>query len=172
MSKQVGVLSDISSGADVPEGCVPCEGQSFLRSEYPDLFDKIGTAYGAADETHFNMPDMRIDGVSRMIIAVGKKRDGVMSELTKEAQAEYEHWLKRKPHRQICALCHEVSRVDFDVSNEVWEFAVQKYWQNSIICLQCFTRLADERGVEWDKDIKFYPRSWISQQKVGGEHRR
>lgn len=68
----------------------------------------------------------------------------------------------RKPHREICCLCHEVSRVGFSVSNKIWKAAVHRHYQNSIICLRCFTRLADERGVEWDKDIKFYPVSWIT----------
>jgi len=70
---------------------------------------------------------------------------------------------ERKPHREICCLCHEVSRVGFHVPNEIWELAVHGKHTNSIICLQCFTRLADERGVEWDKEIKFYPVSWETQ---------
>ncbi len=69
---------------------------------------------------------------------------------------------ERKPHREICALCHEVSRVGFHVPKNIWLFAVQKFHWDSIICLRCFTRLADERGVRWDQDIKFYPVSWIS----------
>ncbi len=65
--------------------------------------------------------------------------------------------MERKSHREICSLCHEVSRVGFHVPNEVWELSVHSSQINSLICLRCFTRLADERGVEWDKDIKFYP---------------
>lgn len=36
-----------------------CDGSSLLRSDYPDLFNVIGTTYGAADSAHFNLPDMR-----------------------------------------------------------------------------------------------------------------
>jgi len=36
-----------------------CDGSSLLRVDYPDLFDVIGVVYGAADSTHFNLPDMR-----------------------------------------------------------------------------------------------------------------
>jgi microcystin-dependent protein len=36
-----------------------CDGASLLRGDYPDLFTVIGTAYGAADSTHFNIPDLR-----------------------------------------------------------------------------------------------------------------
>lgn len=70
--------------------------------------------------------------------------------------------MKRNPHREICSLCHEVSRVGFWVPNEIWRFSLHKSQWNDIICLHCFTRLADERGVEWNKDIKFYPISWIT----------
>lgn len=74
--------------------------------------------------------------------------------------------LNKKPHREICAMCHEVSRIGFHVSNDIWELSTSEFYRNSILCLQCFTRLADERGVEWDKDIKFYPQSWISHVKA------
>lgn len=36
-----------------------CDGASVLRGDYPDLFAVIGTAYGSADSTHFNVPDLR-----------------------------------------------------------------------------------------------------------------
>lgn len=36
-----------------------CDGASLLRADYPDLFAVIGTIYGAADGTHFNIPDLR-----------------------------------------------------------------------------------------------------------------
>lgn len=46
--------------ADPPvAGWLVCDGDSLLRDEYPDLFAVIGTLYGAADGTHFNIPDMR-----------------------------------------------------------------------------------------------------------------
>lgn len=46
-------------GTTLPTGWVDCDGQSYLRTEYPQLFDAIGTAWGAADSTHFNVPDLR-----------------------------------------------------------------------------------------------------------------
>lgn len=36
-----------------------CDGSSLVRADYPDLFAVIGTTYGAADGTHFNIPDLR-----------------------------------------------------------------------------------------------------------------
>lgn len=41
-----------------PKFLFPC-GQSLLRADYPDLFAEIGTDHGAADATHFNLPDER-----------------------------------------------------------------------------------------------------------------
>jgi len=51
----------------IPAGWLLCDGTSYLRTTYPALFAAIGTAYGAADSTHFNIPDIRgrfIRGVS------------------------------------------------------------------------------------------------------------
>lgn len=46
-------------GAAAPSGYLMCDGSSVVRATYPDLFTAIGTAYGAADGTHFNVPDLR-----------------------------------------------------------------------------------------------------------------
>ena len=70
--------------------------------------------------------------------------------------------VQRKCHREICSLCHEVSRVGFFVPDKVWELVVHRSQINDILCLRCFTRLADEKSVEWDKNIEFYPVSWVT----------
>lgn len=44
-----------------------CSGSSLLRADYPDLFAVIGTTYGAADGTHFNLPDL----TDRVLAGVG-----------------------------------------------------------------------------------------------------
>ena len=46
-------------GTSAPSGYLLCDGTSYLRSTYPNLFSAIGTAYGTADGTHFNVPDLR-----------------------------------------------------------------------------------------------------------------
>jgi len=38
---------------------LPADGRSLVRADYPDLFTGIGTTFGAADGTHFNIPDLR-----------------------------------------------------------------------------------------------------------------
>lgn len=45
-------------GETAPSGWLKCNGASLLRSSFPDLFAVIGTSFGAADSTHFNLPDM------------------------------------------------------------------------------------------------------------------
>jgi microcystin-dependent protein len=47
------------AGATAPDGWLMCFGQSLLRTDYPNLFAAIGTTYGAADGTHFTLPDCR-----------------------------------------------------------------------------------------------------------------
>jgi microcystin-dependent protein len=47
-------------GSSAPTGYVFCQGQSVLKTGfYANLFSVIGTAYGTADGTHFNIPDLR-----------------------------------------------------------------------------------------------------------------
>lgn len=54
-------------GSSAPSGYLLCDGTSYLRATYPNLFTAIGTVFGAVDGTHFNVPDMRGN------IAVGYK---------------------------------------------------------------------------------------------------
>lgn len=46
-------------GATAPAGWLVCDGTSLLRTDYPTLFANIGTQYGAADGTHFSLPNMK-----------------------------------------------------------------------------------------------------------------
>lgn len=46
-------------GDSAPTGFLLEDGKSYLRAEYNRLFKVIGTKYGAADGTHFNVPDSR-----------------------------------------------------------------------------------------------------------------
>ena len=56
--KHPGVIDDFA-GSVAPVGTLLCFGQSLLRADYPELFAVIGTTFGAADSTHFNIPDIR-----------------------------------------------------------------------------------------------------------------
>lgn len=51
---------ELFAGASVPEGYLLCNGAAVSRTTYADLFDAIGTIYGAGDgSTTFNLPDFR-----------------------------------------------------------------------------------------------------------------
>lgn len=54
-------------GSVAPTGFSLCDGSSLLRSSYASLFAVIGTTYGAADGTHFSLPDCR----GRMPVGAG-----------------------------------------------------------------------------------------------------
>ncbi len=58
MGKEVGE-SIMWNGDTAPAGFLEENGASELRTDYPGLFAKIGTKFGAADGTHFNRPDSR-----------------------------------------------------------------------------------------------------------------
>jgi len=47
------------AGPDTPTDCLACDGTSLSRSTYAALFSVIGTAFGAVDSSHFNVPDLR-----------------------------------------------------------------------------------------------------------------
>lgn len=49
----------ISPVSTIPEGFLVCDGSAVSRDQYADLFDVIGTTYGAGDgSTTFNLPDL------------------------------------------------------------------------------------------------------------------
>ena len=58
------------AGTVVPTGWLACDGASYLRADYPDLFAALGGAsspWGLPDGTHFNVPDLR----GRAIVGAG-----------------------------------------------------------------------------------------------------
>jgi len=47
------------AGSTSPDASwLACDGTSYLRADYPDLFAVIGTVYGSLDATHFNVPNL------------------------------------------------------------------------------------------------------------------
>lgn len=47
------------AGSAAPSGYLICDGASVNRADYPALFTVIGTTYGSASGTTFNLPDLR-----------------------------------------------------------------------------------------------------------------
>lgn len=87
-----------------------------------------------------------------------------------ERRREVEHELglkepERIAHRQFCSMCHGACVVDFAVPTEVWQAAVHRRWWNDKLCLWCFARHADEKLIEWCKDIQLKPRSLAQQHR-------
>lgn len=62
------------AAATAPTGWLLCDGASYLRTDYAALFAAIGTTFGSADGTHFNVPD----GRGRMAMGV----DGAAGRIT------------------------------------------------------------------------------------------
>jgi microcystin-dependent protein len=60
-----GVIMDYAGAGVVPNGYLMCDGASVSRTTYADLFAAIGTTWGSADGSSFNLPD------SRRRVAVG-----------------------------------------------------------------------------------------------------
>lgn len=58
--------------------------------------------------------------------------------------------------REICCCCNRPSPVGFWVPDEIWNASVPLRFK-AILCIACFARFADEAGIEWDREIKFYP---------------
>lgn len=44
-------------GTTIPDGYLLCNGASLSRTEYQELFEVLGTKFGAVDSAHFNLPD-------------------------------------------------------------------------------------------------------------------
>lgn len=74
---QLFASGDIKASAKsaAPSGWLLCNGASLLRSEYANLFTAIGTAFGAADGTHFNVPNLS----GRSPVGVGTPASGGVS---------------------------------------------------------------------------------------------
>lgn len=64
--------------------------------------------------------------------------------------------------RDVCALCGNIISVEYSVPEQIWSMAVPKNLSEEKLCICCFTRLADEGLIAWDKDIEFYPSSRAS----------
>ena len=64
---------------------------------------------------------------------------------------------RRIASREICKLCYHVNAVGFSVPDETWAAVVPEHVRDKVVCLSCFARLADEKLIEWDRDIEFFP---------------
>jgi len=87
-----------------------------------------------------------------------------MGEVRRVFVGEMSDYYHPGPAREICSLCERLSRVGFRVPDDVWHSVMGD--SIDIICLACFTRLADNAFVAWDKDIVFYPVSKVAHRRI------
>ena len=55
----VGTIVPYGGESEPGDGWLLCDGRPLDRGVYPDLYHAIGANFGAPDETHFNLPDLR-----------------------------------------------------------------------------------------------------------------
>jgi hypothetical protein len=68
--------------------------------------------------------------------------------------------------REVCKRCGKESGVGFSVPDFVWGLVSRNRW--NILCIGCFSELADALRIEWDMDIEFYPVSLVTAIKQEG----
>lgn len=59
--------------------------------------------------------------------------------------------------REICKICFRANPVGFYVPDNIWNDVVPSEYRSRVVCISCFTCLADEKLVPWDDNIQFYP---------------
>lgn len=70
----VGAVIAYAGTLPVDPAILACDGSSYLRADYPDLFAAIGTTWGADDASHFNVPDFR----TRVLVMSGVAPSGAV----------------------------------------------------------------------------------------------
>lgn len=70
------------------------------------------------------------------------------------------------PTRQICQICGQLHKIDYVADAEIWKQAIHPHHQNSIVCLNCFMLRADEKFLEWEKNLELRPISFYTQRKT------
>lgn len=61
--------------------------------------------------------------------------------------------------REICGRCQSVSAVGF--YSPLW-IGVAGRWSDDVLCVRCFAVLGDEKHIEWEIGIEFYPVSYAT----------
>ena len=90
----------------IPDGWLLCDGSSLLRATYPDLFAAIGTTFGSADGTHFNVPNLKgrvvvgKDGSQTEFDAIGETGGAKTHTLTTAEMPSHTHAQDAHTHTQ------------------------------------------------------------------------
>lgn len=64
--------------------------------------------------------------------------------------------------RELCRICLHENPVGFVVPDSIWDAVVPEDLRNSVVCLSCFASIGDDKMIDWDRDIQFFPVSRAS----------
>lgn len=109
-----GCLMPWVGGAVAPDGWIFCNGQTVMRTSYPDLFTAIGTAFGDGDgSTTFQVPNLAgrvpvgLDGSQTEFDAVGKTGGSKTSVAAHTHANPHSHTGITGPMNQNASHAHE-----------------------------------------------------------------
>jgi microcystin-dependent protein len=101
---------------DPPPGWLICDGSAISRTQYPDLFDAIGTTYGSGDgSSTFNIPDLR----GR--VAVGKGTNASVDTLGENDGVTVANRRPQHRHTPHSHYLPSVARAVNNATNDAWE---------------------------------------------------
>ena len=99
-SLPIGSMIPFGSQENIPSNWKICDGSAISRETYAELFDVIGTSYGAGDgSTTFNLPDKRgrvsvgLDSNQTEFDTIGKKSGEKTHQLTINEMPSHDHRL-------------------------------------------------------------------------------
>jgi hypothetical protein len=55
--------------------------------------------------------------------------------------------------RPTCKICGSEDKFDFNVRDEVWKQVVPSEYENKVVCLDCFDKLAFEKKIDYSDCI-------------------
>lgn len=109
------------TGSTVPDGFLECDGRAISRSDYSDLFEVIGTTFGAGDgSTTFNLPNL--SGKVALGVgdgyAIGSEGGSETHSLISSELAEHSHEVPSHTHdntiaASIAGMSHTVTQPVF-----------------------------------------------------------
>jgi phage-related tail fiber protein len=72
---RIGIILPYGGATEPGDGWLFCDGRALSRAEYQKLYDVIGANFGAPDDQHFNLPDLRGRFVRGVDYSAGRDPD-------------------------------------------------------------------------------------------------
>jgi microcystin-dependent protein len=118
-------------GANIPEGWLLLDGSSLSRTTYSSLFAILGTIYGFADSSHFNLPNL----IGRVPIGAGTYTDPVSGSIYR-APGSYGGAEKHKVlNIESGSVAHDHAKGTLvsNTNNSHTHYVMSKYFATGII---------------------------------------